>query len=59
MGANLLLKHLGKNKNTQLKAAISISNPLDFVKGAALFKNFIQKKLYSEHLCKGALQMVE
>lgn len=59
MGANLLLKHLGKNKNTQLKAAISISNPLDFVKGAALFQNWTQKKLYSEHLCKGALTMIK
>jgi alpha/beta superfamily hydrolase len=59
MGANILLKHLGKSKSTKLAGVVSVSNPLDFTKSAALFSHFVAKTLYSEHLCRGALAMIK
>jgi predicted alpha/beta-fold hydrolase len=59
MGANLLLRFLGKEKNTQLTAAISISNPFDFAKSADIFRtNFIARSLYSETLAAGAKKIM-
>jgi predicted alpha/beta-fold hydrolase len=59
MGANLLLRFLGKEKNSQLTAAISISNPFDFAKSADIFRtNFIARTLYSETLAAGAKKIV-
>lgn len=59
MGANLLTKYIGQSKTTDLQGIVSISNPLDFVKSNVMFSHFWAKHLYSSHLCRGALKMIE
>ena len=49
MGANLLLKYLGEDKNTTLTAAVSISNPFDFRKASGMLSKILSNIYFIYH----------
>ena len=62
MGSNLLLKYLGEQGSKMSGVcfgAISISNPLDFLKASHRLGTFFSRNVYSRMLCKSALKVID
>ena len=53
------MKYLGEYQNTDLKAAITICNPISFVRSCDILENnFLHKKFYNETLAADLRKIV-